>query len=47
MLLGFLFLGERLGFTEIAGMMLIAQGLLILDGRTYAWIRHGMRAGAA
>ena len=46
MLLGFLFLGERLGFTEIAGMMLIALGLLILDGRTYAWIRHGMRAGA-
>lgn len=47
LLLGFLFLGERLGFSEIAGMMLIAMGLLILDGRTYAWIRHGRRAGAA
>lgn len=47
LLLGFLFLGERLGFSEIAGMMLIAMGLLILDGRTYAWIRHGMHAGAA
>jgi drug/metabolite transporter (DMT)-like permease len=43
LLLGFLFLGERLGFTEIAGMMLIALGLLILDGRIYAWIRRGAR----
>ncbi|ENN87767.1 hypothetical protein RHSP_47205 [Rhizobium freirei PRF 81] len=41
MLLGFLFLGERLGFSEIAGMMLIAAGLLILDGRAYAWLRRG------
>lgn len=44
--LGFIFLGERLGFNEIAGMMLIAMGLLILDGRAYAWIRRGRRAGA-
>ena len=46
LLLGFLFLGERLGLTEIAGMMLIALGLLILDGRIYGWIRQGMRPGA-
>jgi len=44
LLLGFLFLGERLGFIEIAGMMLIALGLLILDGRIYAWVRRGVRA---
>ncbi len=43
MLLGFLFLGERLGLNEIAGMMLIAVGLLILDGRAYAWLRHRNR----
>lgn len=43
MLLGFLFLGERLGLSEIAGMMLIAAGLLILDGRVYAWLRRGSR----
>ncbi|MGZ9722416.1 DMT family transporter [Rhizobium miluonense] len=43
MLLGFLFLGERLGFSEIAGMMLVAAGLLILDGRAYAWLRRGER----
>ena len=46
LLLGFLFLGERLGLTEIAGMMLIALGLLILDGRIYGWIRQSMRPGA-
>ncbi|MFJ6327156.1 MULTISPECIES: DMT family transporter [unclassified Rhizobium] len=43
MLLGFLFLGERLGLSEIAGMMLIAAGLLILDGRVYAWFKRGSR----
>ncbi|MGG6893921.1 DMT family transporter [Rhizobium sp. BR 315] len=43
MLLGFLFLGERLGFSEIAGMMLVAAGLLILDGRAYPWLRRGER----
>jgi len=43
MLLGFLFLGERLGLSEIAGMMLIAAGLLILDGRVYAWLKRGSR----
>lgn len=34
-LLGFLFLGERLEMTEIAGMALIGAGLVILDGRIY------------
>ncbi|MBB3655342.1 drug/metabolite transporter (DMT)-like permease [Rhizobium sp. BK650] len=34
-LLGFLFLGERLERTEIAGMALIGAGLVILDGRIY------------
>jgi drug/metabolite transporter (DMT)-like permease len=43
LLLGFLFLGERLGFTELAGMALIGAGLLVLDGRLYAWIRNGAR----
>lgn len=35
-LLGFLFLGERLETTEIAGMALIGLGLIILDGRIYS-----------
>jgi drug/metabolite transporter (DMT)-like permease len=34
-LLGFLFLGERLDTAEIAGMALIGAGLVILDGRIY------------
>lgn len=34
-LLGFLFLGEQLEMTEIAGMALIGAGLVILDGRIY------------
>ncbi|CAN7456128.1 DMT family transporter [Pararhizobium sp. LjRoot255] len=32
-LLGFLFLGETLELTDIAGMLLIAAGLVVLDGR--------------
>ncbi len=35
LLLGFLFLGERLDLTEVAGMALIGVGLIILDGRIY------------
>ncbi len=35
-LLGFLFLGETLESTDIAGMLLIAAGLLVLDGRILA-----------
>jgi drug/metabolite transporter (DMT)-like permease len=42
-LLGAVFLGERLNATDIAGMLLIAAGLLILDGRLYARIRPGPR----
>jgi drug/metabolite transporter (DMT)-like permease len=42
-LLGFLFLGERLGIAEIAGMLLIGAGLLILDGRIYARMRPNAR----
>jgi drug/metabolite transporter (DMT)-like permease len=34
-LLGFIFLGERLGPTEIMGMLLIGAGLVILDGRIF------------
>ncbi|HEV7434031.1 MAG TPA: DMT family transporter [Pseudorhizobium sp.] len=34
-LLGALFLGERLQWTEMAGIALIALGLLILDGRLF------------
>ena len=32
-LLGFLFLGETLEPTDVAGMLLIAAGLVVLDGR--------------
>jgi drug/metabolite transporter (DMT)-like permease len=32
-LLGALFLGERLELFEVAGMVLIAIGLLVIDGR--------------
>ncbi|MDE1991440.1 MAG: DMT family transporter [Rhizobiaceae bacterium] len=44
-LLGFLFLGERLTNSEIAGMLLIGAGLLVLDGRLYARMRHGTGLG--
>jgi drug/metabolite transporter (DMT)-like permease len=43
-LLGAVFLGERLNPTDIAGMLLIAAGLLILDGRLYARMRPRPRA---
>ncbi|WP_457852946.1 EamA family transporter, partial [Sinorhizobium medicae] len=32
-LLGYLFLGETLQATDLAGMLLIAAGLVVLDGR--------------
>lgn len=38
-LLGMLFLGERQGFAEWAGMLVIGLGLLILDGRAIAKFR--------
>jgi drug/metabolite transporter (DMT)-like permease len=42
-LLGVVFLGERLEPTDIAGMLLIAIGLLVLDGRLFARLRPGAR----
>jgi len=36
-LLGYLFLGERLASNHFAGMGLIALGLLSIDGRLYRW----------
>ncbi len=38
-LLGFLFLGETLHAADLAGMALIAFGLLVLDGRLISWLR--------
>lgn len=38
-LLGAVFLGERLGTTQIAGMLLIGAGLAILDGRLLSRLR--------
>jgi drug/metabolite transporter (DMT)-like permease len=35
MLLGFLFLGERLEPFELAGVVLIGFGLLTIDGRVF------------
>ncbi|OJF97327.1 DMT family transporter [Pararhizobium antarcticum] len=43
-LLGLFFLGETLEPTDISGMLLIAVGLLVLDGRILAgWRRKGLR----
>ena len=39
-LLGWLFLGERLGSTQLAGMAVIALGLLVIDGRLFAWLER-------
>lgn len=41
-LLGYLFLGETLQATDIAGMLVIAAGLAVLDGRV---LRRGYAAG--
>lgn len=37
-LLGYLFLGEKLASNHFAGMGLIALGLLSIDGRLYRWL---------
>ncbi|MFN3503482.1 MAG: EamA family transporter, partial [Allorhizobium sp.] len=37
-LLGYLFLGEILASNHFAGMVLIALGLLSIDGRLYRWL---------
>jgi drug/metabolite transporter (DMT)-like permease len=42
-ILGSLFLGERLAFNHLAGMLLISLGLLSIDGRLFALLR-GKRA---
>ena len=39
MLLGILFLGERLSAVQAGGMALIALGLVAIDGRVLAWLR--------
>ena len=39
-LLGVLFLGERLQPGEITGMMFIALGLVTMDGRLLGWLRR-------
>ena len=42
LLLGFLFLGERMGRSEITGMLLVAAGLLVLDGRLFMWMKSSV-----
>jgi drug/metabolite transporter (DMT)-like permease len=44
-LLGAVFLGERLGLAELSGMTLIGLGLLVLDGRIYTRMRGNFGAG--
>jgi drug/metabolite transporter (DMT)-like permease len=38
-LLGVIFLGERMQPEEISGMIFIALGLVTMDGRLLAWYR--------
>ncbi|KQW28880.1 ABC transporter permease [Rhizobium sp. Root274] len=45
-LLGYLFLGERLAFNHFAGMGLIALGLLSIDGRLFKRLSHRRKSGA-
>ncbi|WP_417248944.1 DMT family transporter [Celeribacter sp.] len=42
-ILGTVVLGERLPPSAIAGFVLIALGLLVIDGRLVAWLRHRAR----
>lgn len=42
-LLGALFLDERLSMHQVLGMTVIALGLLVIDGRVLAWMRGGLR----
>lgn len=42
-LLGALFLDERLSAHQLLGMMIIALGLLVIDGRVLVWLRGGLR----
>jgi drug/metabolite transporter (DMT)-like permease len=36
--LGALVLGERLALNQIAGALVIASGLVVIDGRVLGWI---------
>ena len=40
MLIGLSFLNERLGTLQFIGMAVIAAGLLVIDGRLFAWFGH-------
>jgi drug/metabolite transporter (DMT)-like permease len=44
-LLGFIFLGERLQLFEVAGMLLIGLGLITIDGRMFRRRPSGRRLG--
>ena len=46
-LLGYLFLGERLASNHFVGMSLIALGLLSIDGRLYRWLLGQRRKSGA
>jgi drug/metabolite transporter (DMT)-like permease len=39
-LLGHFVLGEALTLREIAGALVIAASLLVIDGRVLRWVRH-------
>ena len=45
-LLGTLLLGEPLSTREVAGALIIGSGLLVIDGRPFAWLRRRALAGA-
>jgi drug/metabolite transporter (DMT)-like permease len=45
-LLGFLVLGEPISTHEIAGALIIASALLVIDGRAFGWLRRRALAGA-
>jgi drug/metabolite transporter (DMT)-like permease len=42
-LLGMVFLNERLAVSELAGMVLISAGLLVIDGRPVRWLQARFR----
>jgi drug/metabolite transporter (DMT)-like permease len=45
-LLGMLILGERLTLNQVAGALVIASGLVVIDGRLMEWMdRRGMERG--
>ncbi len=46
-LLGSVFLGERMALNHFAGMTLIALGMLSIDGRVVSWLRKGRPDGPA